>query len=263
MSILKLLAAGKSLVGMKDHSTPYRLCTRNALPKFESSKNPFNGTETAAAAPRPQSTVREKNNPFSPSAKPMVNLSLFDAELNPAGTAATAEESVAPSAAVNTPCASSEKAAKASAEKPIAAEAAAKPAAGVDPQPVAPKAAIVAPSLPAAKPVDRTHLSRPAGSSLYPDWMKKLNPLAYFSSREAEGNRPRGRSQVQGEFLLDNVKPVRNDLHDSDLEVVAARQPVREVIAPQPVAVEVTSSGDGIAGRITTRIFGGARLQAK
>jgi hypothetical protein len=93
--------------------------------------------------------------------------------------------------------------------------------------------------------------------------MKKLNPLAYFSSRDAEGNRPRGRAHVQGEFLLDNVKPLRNDLHDADIELVASRQPVREVVAPQPLAVEVASSGDGVVGRITTRYFGGAKLQAK
>lgn len=46
-------------------------------------------------------------------------------------------------------------------------------------------------------------------------WKQKLNP---FSQQGA----PMPRTPVQGELSLDRVKPVRNDLNDADLELVAA-----------------------------------------
>jgi hypothetical protein len=48
MSLLRLLATGKSLVGMQDNNSRYQMRTRNLLPKFGSAKNPF-------AAPPPSS----------------------------------------------------------------------------------------------------------------------------------------------------------------------------------------------------------------
>lgn len=49
-------------------------------------------------------------------------------------------------------------------------------------------------------------------------WVQKLNP---FAAQRA----PVPRSPVQGELSLDKVKPVRNDLSETDLELVAARKP--------------------------------------
>src|SRR5271165_6605415 len=98
MSILKLLAAGKSLVGLKDHHTPYRMCRHGYLPKFESSKNPFIGQ--GGNCRKPETTVFKKNNPFAQPGANLVNLSLFDAELNPVATAAALEDAAAPSATV-------------------------------------------------------------------------------------------------------------------------------------------------------------------
>ncbi len=48
MSLLRLLSAGKSLMGVKDADSPYRMTTQNLLPKFGSAKNPF------ALTPKPE-----------------------------------------------------------------------------------------------------------------------------------------------------------------------------------------------------------------
>jgi hypothetical protein len=45
MSLVRLLTAGKSLVGLRDSANRYRVTTARLLPKFDSKKNPF-GTAT-------------------------------------------------------------------------------------------------------------------------------------------------------------------------------------------------------------------------
>ena len=56
MSLLRLLATGKSLIGVKDTDSPYRMTTQNLLPKFPLAKNPFVSAaslEPAQGAPAP------------------------------------------------------------------------------------------------------------------------------------------------------------------------------------------------------------------
>ena len=53
MSLLKLLTTGKSLVGLKDAESRYRMTNQRLLPKFGSAKNPFSAAETV----EPVSTV--------------------------------------------------------------------------------------------------------------------------------------------------------------------------------------------------------------
>lgn len=50
------------------------------------------------------------------------------------------------------------------------------------------------------------------------------------------------RAPVQSELLLDAVKPVRNDLSDSDLELVQAARRTAEVKVPAPVAVPAVAA---------------------
>ena len=55
MSLLRLLSAGKSLVGLKDSTARYRMGHPGAMPKFGSGKNPFQTKpqpQPAAEAPR-------------------------------------------------------------------------------------------------------------------------------------------------------------------------------------------------------------------
>jgi hypothetical protein len=59
-------------------------------------------------------------------------------------------------------------------------------------------------------------------------WAQKLNPFATQGA-------PVPRAAVQGELSLDNVKPLRNDLSDTDLELVAAvRKPE---VTPESVKI--------------------------
>ena len=73
--------------------------------------------------------------------------------------------------------------------------------------------------------------ARTVGSARGDGWVKKLNPFATQGA-------PVARAAVQGELSLDNVKPVRNDLSDTDLELVAAvRNPE---VAPESVKIGST-----------------------
>jgi hypothetical protein len=56
MSLLRLLAAGKSLVGMKESEPRYRLTSQRLLPQFGTGKNPFSSPRRTETEPteRPQ-----------------------------------------------------------------------------------------------------------------------------------------------------------------------------------------------------------------
>ena len=66
MSLVRLLAAGKSLVGMRDTASPYRMNKHGMLPKFVSPKNPF------APAARPDA---ERGNVAVVQSHPQISLS--------------------------------------------------------------------------------------------------------------------------------------------------------------------------------------------
>src|SRR3954452_13896611 len=53
MSLGKLLAAGRGLMGIRDNGSRYRMRTENLLPKFGSEKNPF-GTSTVPEVAKPE-----------------------------------------------------------------------------------------------------------------------------------------------------------------------------------------------------------------
>jgi hypothetical protein len=50
MSLLRLLTTGKSLVGLKESDTRYRVTRQRMLPRFGSAKNPFCATDASAPA---------------------------------------------------------------------------------------------------------------------------------------------------------------------------------------------------------------------
>jgi hypothetical protein len=59
MSLLRLLTAGKSLVGLKKDETRYHLPGQGSLPKFGSKKNPFRGTALPGKAEAPRELENE------------------------------------------------------------------------------------------------------------------------------------------------------------------------------------------------------------
>ncbi|SRR5579862_7921507 len=64
----------------------------------------------------------------------------------------------------------------------------------------------------------------PAPPAIVTNWLKKLNPLVWFGDRkppEPKSAMPRfNKKPVQGELSLENIKVMRNDLSDADVEVV-------------------------------------------
>src|ERR1035437_10191334 len=50
MSLLRLLTTGKSLVGLKDLESRYRLTTQRLLPQFGPTRNPFSSNGKSAPA---------------------------------------------------------------------------------------------------------------------------------------------------------------------------------------------------------------------
>ena len=175
---------------MEDTSCRYRMNRRNMLPKFGSSKNPF-------ANPAKSEAGAEINT--TPVSGKMETRSLFAFD-----SAEAAKE-------IKTPVA--------------------RPVASVQAPPSNQKAEPPPALAPATVSIDPTPTisSRPA-PPFWRNWLTilaKLNPLSWFS-RGADGrtisSRGRvGRRPVQAELTLDRVQVVRNDLRDSDLEIVPGK----------------------------------------
>ena len=177
MSLGRLLATGKSLVGLRGGESRYRTDKNARLPKFASPKNPFAPAEVAVEPP-------------VTAPGPM-----------PSATA-----------------------------KPVATE----------------KKTLRAPAR-AAK-----------ATGWLSEWGRKLNPLS-------RGPKPAGLVKSlaplpgmppqQGELSLDAVKVMRNDLSDTDFEVVRPRA-VRSVSPVMAMTAEKLEPVGAAWNRITTRFFG-------
>lgn len=200
MSLLKLLAAGRSLIGTREAHSPYRMRTENLLPKFESSKNPFAAKARAEAQEQPTVPKPTTQPTAAAPAKPakMETISLFDAK--PAAAPAPVKMAEA---------------------QPVPVEQRTKLEASKAPE--APKA-----SAPDHAKVVGVKKRAPLG------WVKKLNPLKLLPT-QTEGRKKSSRAgtarpPVQAELSLEKVKVMRNDLSDADLEIM----PVKPTILPAP-----------------------------
>jgi hypothetical protein len=186
MSLGKLLTTGKSLVGLHNANGRYHL-QKGALPKFESSKNPF--------ASKPQADVSERE-PQLPKMTPaeIAAANLKKTQLLPVlgETKVVARQELQPA-------------------QPMKQAEPVKVAAAVD------------------------------------GWLKKINPMVWLGNRKPAEAKPaiprfsKGQAPVQGELSLDNIKVMRNDLSETDVEVVPAKP---RPVVPQP-------SGDAAAAVMT------------
>jgi hypothetical protein len=59
MALLRLLTAGKSLVGLKDPEARYRMTDPRSMPKFGSKKNPFSRNAKSASVERPTMPIAQ------------------------------------------------------------------------------------------------------------------------------------------------------------------------------------------------------------
>ncbi len=227
MSLLRLLAAGRSLIGMRENVSPYRMRTANLLPKFGSSKNPFApAPKSEPVNPERASTpivVTSAAKPTPAKAEPakMETVSLFDAKpiVSPAPVKVM-EAQPSPSQQV--------------ASLPLTTA------------PIPSKPVAAAKVVPARKPVP------------WAEWVKKVNPLSYLPARESGAKksvRSRGaRPPVQAELSLEKVKVVRNDLSDTDLEIVPAK-PAAPPGAAGPMIQPMTRTEPTTWNRMTSRVL--------
>jgi hypothetical protein len=191
MSLLRLLTAGKCLIGVKD-SHRYHLSRQRMLPKFDSKSNPF------------RLTTRPEGN-------------LSDSLVQTAGAE--------PDSAVNSSVA-------ASPELPGGAS---------NPPPAIPG---IVPSGPNLSGAGKSRLAKLAAA------------LPWLRPKPEGSVIPRlSKPLVQGELSLDAVKVVRNDLSDSDLEVVT-RHTVPEPASVAPITAEAPKSAEPAWKRVKGRLFG-------
>jgi len=79
-------------------------------------------------------------------------------------------------------------------------------------------------------------------------WLKKINPMVWFGNRKPAEAKPaiprfnKPQAPLQGELSLDNIKVMRNDLSEADVEVVPMKSR-----APKMVAMPTPSQGGAAA----------------
>jgi len=173
MSLVRLLTAGKSLVGIQDSKSRYRSVDPRALPKF--------GSEKKVNTEKVNTDVARENGARPSVAKSSVKSSKPNVAKTPAAAAREEER----------------------------------------------------------------------GSGWISQWGTKLSSLVSQKPRPARSAIPRLNGlAVQGELSLDNIKVVRNDLSDADLEVVTRKMaPAKnvEVGRGSPRAEKLAAAGASAA----------------
>jgi len=194
MSLLRLLTAGRSLVGLNDAETRYRMTSQKLLPRFGPGKNPFCAPDRPVAPPTDACGKTEH------------------------GSASSREP---------------------------AAMAGARVAAPVN-----------------ARGWSILSALRLRTAALRGGWTWKLTGLLCRpGSQPVRALNPRpAKLAVQGELSLDRIKVVRNDLSDTDLEVVRARPAAAPTQAASvPPAAEKAAPGSTAWGRLAARVRGAGR----
>jgi hypothetical protein len=95
-----------------------------------------------------------------------------------------------------------------------------------------------------AQPAEPAKVSPPAKVAAPVDsWLKKINPIVWFRSSKPAEPKPsvprfsKSHTPVQGELSLDNIKVMRNDLSEADVEVVPAKARAPKIVStPMPQA---------------------------
>jgi hypothetical protein len=226
MSLLRLLAAGRSLIGVKEAAGRYHVTSKRVLPKFSPKANPFRAT-----------TRRETGE---------ISISL----------AATTQSRPAAKECPPEPVLAGHSAAE-PAKPALEAASELKPAAGGASAATAPnREARFAPALAATGSRMAVRAWERAVSSAAR--VTSLVPRPRLKPGKAAG-RPLNKPLVQPELSLESIRVVRNDLSDSDLELVTARPPVEA----RPAAAAARPNGRSVEtvwGRMAGRLFGAGKI---
>lgn len=202
MSLVRLLTAGKSLVGLKESENRYRLTSQRLLPKFESKKNPFGAGV--------QSQLEPAVDPVpSPPAEDGVSDEAHGRSADPVSEAPGAES------------------------KPTQSP------------------------LPALPPNadglwSRTCRWCAAGLGSFFNW-RRARPAQALTRRQPK-------KLFQAELSLEAVRVVRNDLSDTDLEIVTCK---KAAAAPKTDRAATPSGNESAPNRawnkVADTLFGGAK----
>lgn len=235
MSLGKLLATGRSLVGGAPDAGRYNISDRNRLPKFGSAKNPFAQPAQDAAAPV-SPVAGESVNP-APVAQPVPHQKtqrIPELADQPVGSAAPA--------------------AKVSDRLKAGLQAGSNVAHGAFAKGVQLAHGI--------KWGSAAHTTSAFAAALWGKlagfcgtlWSKLAG---LFRKSEPKSPFPRlGKPAVQTELSLDTVKVVRNSLEDSDLEIVAVETVTSAQVAPtKPVAEPKRGPVPPALKKITERLM--------
>jgi hypothetical protein len=287
MSLGRLLAAGKSLIGIKEKSGRYQMRPAALLPKFVSDKNPFRNApaddnsksepqKAGARKPKPEPAGRGRahgstsGGSVSESAKPQMPRPRTARQITPSlfDPVAPGNEPALPSAPEAKPViepvgVTAQPGEIVLEQGPESRE--------LETQPV--KVATLRPQTVPCKNVE-PQVTRPLPAPAKPrvslgTRLKKLNPLTYLFARKpaASSAKPRReRLPEQAELSLERVIPVRNDLSDTDIEIRTARpakaakvevstpaaQTARANTPVMAASVEETTTW----GRLSSRWFG-------
>src|SRR5205807_64119 len=266
MSLMRLLTAGKTLVGLKEQTVRYRMSDPRALPKFGPAKNPFRAESNGAAispaatdvspafvgptancpagrqdarsmpAPQPIAPVPPAPSPSTaPKAFGAVNSGVVANSSEPFAVAASSHQPPAPHGTQDL-----------SVRQGTHLSARSAHAHAASPRRFSPPKR------------GSTELSRDIHSSTWAGtWATRLISLV---PRPRAKSRPtasaRSLISIQAELSLDQVKVVRNDLSDTDLEIVTLKRPAPPVGAePASRSVDKTRSVARAGGRVAIRFF--------
>jgi len=217
MSLLRLLAAGRSLVGMKDITARYRMRTAGLLPKFGSPKNPFAAPTKAEPKAKPGIAPLAVPTAAKPEPVKMETVPLFDGKPK------------AP-AAPKTPVA------------PVKAK--------------EPLREVIQAARPELKPKPARPVTAAGKPVAFGGWVTKINPLPLLRRLKPGANKsPKARAAVQGELSLEKVKVVRNDLNDADVELMPAR-PTVVTSASSAISPAMNKTEPTTWNRLTSRLLG-------
>lgn len=229
MSLGKLLAAGRSLVGGAPDAGRYNLSPRNRLPRFGGMKNPFaSASAVEASFPAAARPARSEPAQAAPDAR---TISPHPEPERASADSAGQSANFGPGDSFQTP--------------PGGALPAAKPS-------------------PAVGRAPRTRVK--AALARAGTFAQRLAAGALACARRGAGwfRRPRkpfiprfGRPAVQSEFSLDDVKVVRGDLNESDLEFVEPVTSTATVAGPKtPAALSKRGPVPAALKKLTDRILG-------
>src|SRR5437588_12024000 len=201
MSLVRLLTAGKSLIGLKPAKARYHLETHRPFPQFGSPTNRFRATTRPEKA---QTTA------------------LVPPSDLPVGLAKIQKAEVAAS------------------DRPLA--------------PAAPSSTTAKTPLAVKKPNGENVVRGPRPVSKLSNWLGWRRPKGVRASAG-----PFGKPMVQAELSLEQVKVVRNDLSETDLEIVRAK--------PAPATDQMPRTFSAMTGvpasawnRMAGRLFGAGKM---